>query len=795
MSASQMCSAWQLSSRVVVAAAFIVLMLISTVPQSNAAAEPLSIEWRRNFSGSANSVIQTADGGYAIAGYRYSDALLIKTDISGNMQWEKTYGTDFLGGSPKAVGVSQTQDSGYVLFSESGYLVKTDTEGNVQWSTALGMKGACASIQASDGNYLVIGNTVEGFTEVAWFLKVNELGDIIYAKRFTGGVFVRAVIETNNRGYALAGNLKNDFWFAKVDCNNNLDWERPYAYGGFADEHFVYSITKTSDGGYMLAGSGDWQTSGGMVPWLIKIDFVGHVQWNLPYEHIVDNGFGSVVQTDDEGYLLGLSASAVLLRTESYGSEQWTLSYVDFDVESYSSFVLIHTSDRGSAIVGNTGSTIMLTKISPEIDVTPPVISILSPKNKTYTSGDVSLKFTVNEPTSWITYSLDGQDTVTITGNITLPTLSGGAHTITIYAQDTAGNVGVSETVQFSSVEVFPVSWIFIGLTITAGVLVCVLVYYKRQNLLTLKKQGLKNCLKKHHLLAFANNRMVRTLTIIVLCLMFILIQLFFPFVYFSSFKNSNSGFEVGVTYVYEQDNVGQIYGEVLRIHELGIKVIRVNLMCNHLEPNSYLNSMTDVFFTAAQNLDMDVALIIQNREETEKIQYYLGRWGKCLSYIQVLNEPESASSWDVGALFTDDEASSNFERVYGIVEQHQLSAQLYTNFGAGFVVRSNLPIKFSENLDFVGLDVFMDSFLVLSPIFVQLLHKITNKYVVITEFGMSTSDDVAQSDYIISGLNLFKSMELKGCWLVYWNSEADYYGIRGRLAEQSVGEWIAQNA
>jgi hypothetical protein len=58
----------------------------------------------------------------------------------------------------------------------------------------------------------------------------------------------------------------------------------------------------------------------------------------------------------------------------------------------------------------------------------------------------------------------------------------------------------------------------------------------------------------------------------------------------------------------------------------------------------------------------------------------------------------------------------------------------------------------------------------------------------------MSTSDDTAQSDYIIKGLNLFKSMGLRGCWIVYWNSAGNSYGIRGRLAEQKVGEWIAQN-
>lgn len=103
--------------------------------------------------------------------------------------------------------------------------------------------------------------------------------------------------------------------------------------------------------------------------------------------------------------------------------------------------------------------------------------------------------------------------------------------------------------------------------------------------------------------------------------------------------------------------------------------------------------------------------------------------------------------------------------------------------------------MEVSKNLDFVGFDIFMDSFLVLSPHFLQNLQQLTHKDVIITEFGKSTNDDTAQGSFIIQGLNLFKSMGLKGCWLVYWNSQNDNYGIRDRPAEQAVGDWIAKNA
>ena len=94
-------------------------------------------------------------------------------------------------------------------------------------------------------------------------------------------------------------------------------------------------------------------------------------------------------------------------------------------------------------------------------DTTPPTISIVSPENKTYIVNNVSLTFTVNELTSWrppisYNYSLDGQANVTITGNITLTGLSDGSHSLIVYAKDTAGHTGASETIYFTTITLPP---------------------------------------------------------------------------------------------------------------------------------------------------------------------------------------------------------------------------------------------------------------------------------------------------------------------------------------------------
>ena len=114
----------------------------------------------------------------------------------------------------------------------------------------------------------------------------------------------------------------------------------------------------------------------------------------------------------------------------------------------------------------------------------PPGISIVSPENKTYSTTDIPLDFKVSETTSWIKYSLDGQTNATITGSTTLSELAEGVHTITVYAQDTDGLTGTSETIYFTisqgaepaQSESFPITWI--AAIIGAAVVGVVLVYF-----------------------------------------------------------------------------------------------------------------------------------------------------------------------------------------------------------------------------------------------------------------------------------------------------------------------------
>ncbi|MBA7535894.1 hypothetical protein ES705_28153 [subsurface metagenome] len=123
-----------------------VLVLISFYCIGYAAEEILT--WDKTFGGievdMANSIIQTEDGGYAVAGYTWSkgagreDAWLIKLDENGDVVWDKTFG-----GSNEDVArcIIQAEDGGYVLagYTESKgagrydvWVIKLDEEGNLE---------------------------------------------------------------------------------------------------------------------------------------------------------------------------------------------------------------------------------------------------------------------------------------------------------------------------------------------------------------------------------------------------------------------------------------------------------------------------------------------------------------------------------------------------------------------------------------------------------------------------------------------------------------------------------------
>jgi hypothetical protein len=97
-------------------------------------------------------------------------------------------------------------------------------------------------------------------------------------------------------------------------------------------------------------------------------------------------------------------------------------------------------------------------------------------------NSTVPLVFSVDKVVDWVGYSLDGQGNVTVAGNFTLTGLSGGEHRVVVYANDTYGNMGVSEPLTFS-VELFPLAYAIIAVlaVAVAGVVLGVVVFFKKR--------------------------------------------------------------------------------------------------------------------------------------------------------------------------------------------------------------------------------------------------------------------------------------------------------------------------
>jgi len=116
------------------------------------------------------------------------------------------------------------------------------------------------------------------------------------------------------------------------------------------------------------------------------------------------------------------------------------------------------------------------------LEHTPPEISFLSPLNQTYYNSSVDFVFTLDKPVNWTSYSLDGELNVTVAGNTTLTELSFGLHNVTVYAEDTFGNVGASETVWFSVAEPFPAVPVAAASAVAVAIVGAgLLVYFKKR--------------------------------------------------------------------------------------------------------------------------------------------------------------------------------------------------------------------------------------------------------------------------------------------------------------------------
>ena len=118
------------------------------------------------------------------------------------------------------------------------------------------------------------------------------------------------------------------------------------------------------------------------------------------------------------------------------------------------------------------------------VETTPPKIKVLSPITQTYTETNVSFMFTLDKA-NWTGCSLDGEENITISGNFTLIGLPNGMHNLTVYANDTYGNMGASETVSFTVAVPEPFPFVPVAAAVAvvavAAVSAGLLLYFRKR--------------------------------------------------------------------------------------------------------------------------------------------------------------------------------------------------------------------------------------------------------------------------------------------------------------------------
>lgn len=329
----------------------------TTVPDSWARTYGLAGEER------ANSIQQTSDGGYIIAGYTTSsgagseDYWILKLGSDGGIQWQKTYGG---GNTDIANSIQQTADSGYIV---SGYtnsfgtgnndfwILKLNGEGAVQWQKTYGgvdndhIYGSSIH-QTVDGGYIVAGNTMSfgaGKNDF-WILKLNAEGAVQWQKRYGSGEMDIATAlqrvslqQTADNGYIITGYTDSfgggyDFWVLKLDDSGEIEWQQTYGGNG---RDIAYSVQQTADDGYIIAGETMSFGAGNKDFWVLKLDSAGAVQWQKTYGGSNSDVAVSILQTSDEGYVVAGNTASFgsglidywILKLDSTGSVQWQKTY------------------------------------------------------------------------------------------------------------------------------------------------------------------------------------------------------------------------------------------------------------------------------------------------------------------------------------------------------------------------------------------------------------------------------------------------------------------------------------
>ncbi|MCJ7579172.1 MAG: hypothetical protein MUP98_01395 [Candidatus Aminicenantes bacterium] len=348
----------------------------------------VNAQWAKTYGGSRddrpNSFQLTSDGGVIVFGSSESfgsNIWILKLDLAGDIEWQKTYGDQFNTYLlPNTYSIQNTNDGGYIFggsISPSGlshqfWMVKLSANGNILWQKSYGdndLNYVYSLQQTQDGGYIVLGNT--GIQDAAGFdfilLKLSFNGTMEWSKAYLGrlGDTPSSVLPTIDGGYVVAGSTfsygagSSDIWILKLASDGIIEWQKTY---GGSESESAFSIQKTNDGGYIVAGAIASFGAGQSDFWILKISSDGDMEWNKAYGGSQEDVAYSIQQTTDGGYIaagqtlsFGAGKSDIwILKLTSEGNIEWQKTCGGRQDEQASA--IQQTSDGGYFVTGSTDS-------------------------------------------------------------------------------------------------------------------------------------------------------------------------------------------------------------------------------------------------------------------------------------------------------------------------------------------------------------------------------------------------------------------------------------------------------
>jgi len=260
-----------------------------------------NLQWTKTIGGTnaeeGQGIVQTKDKGYAVTGLTDSygagigDVYIIKLDSTGNLQWTKT-----IGGTNDDAGdwIIQTKDGGYAIagstFSygagdEDVYVIRLDALGNLKWTRTIGTNNgdwANSIAQTKDGGFAITGVTDSGTNGAdVYVIKLDSLGNLKWNRAIGGPKDDEgfSIIQANDGGYAITGFTNSygtgggNVYVIRLDSMGNLKWTK--VIGGSIVTNSGYSIIQTKDMGYAIAGD-NAPTGTNINVYFIKLDSLGN---------------------------------------------------------------------------------------------------------------------------------------------------------------------------------------------------------------------------------------------------------------------------------------------------------------------------------------------------------------------------------------------------------------------------------------------------------------------------------------------------------------------------------------